>query len=74
MGAAGMGGDALGDITAFGDEQFTLNSVGGGHVAQGVANGANDLGGTLLVPTLGGAELVKITGDTTLQMAVTHST
>jgi hypothetical protein len=73
VGAAGTGGDALGDITAFGDELFTLNSVGGGAVAAGVANGANDIGGTFLVPTPGGNEQVKITGDTTLQMAVTHS-
>ena len=67
------GGDALGDITAFGDEVFTLTSVGGGAVAAGVGNGANDIGGTFLVPTAGGNEQVKITGDTTLQMAVTHS-
>ena len=45
----------------------------GVHVAPGVANGANDIGGTFLVPSLGGNEMVKITGDTTLQMAVTHS-
>lgn len=70
-------GDVLGDITANGDEVFTLNSVGGGAVAAGVGNGANDIGGTFLVPTPGGGggnEQVKITGDTTLQMAVTHST
>jgi hypothetical protein len=71
--ALNNGGDALGDITAFGDELFTLNSVGGGAVAAGVGNGANDIGGTFLVPTPGGNEQVKITGDTTLQMAVTHS-
>lgn len=74
VGVPGLtGGDALGDITAFGDELFTLNSTGGGAVAAGVANGANDIGGTFLVPTPGGNEQVKITGDTTLQMAVTHS-
>jgi hypothetical protein len=66
------GGDLLGDITAFGDELFTLTSVGGGAVAPGTA-GANDIGGTFLVPTPGGNEQVKITGDTTIQMAVTHS-
>jgi len=68
--ALNNGGDAFGDIFAFGDEQFTLNSVGGGNVAAGVPNGANDGGGVILVPTAGG-ELATITGDTTLQMAVT---
>ena len=72
--ASGLtGGDALGDITAIGDEVFTLTSVGGGAVAAGVGIGANDIGGTLLFPTLGGNEQVTIGGDTTLLMAVTHS-
>jgi len=75
VGLAGSnGGDALGDIKATGDELFTLTSTGGGNVADGVANGANDIDGTILVPTLGGNEQVTISGDTTLQMAVTHST
>jgi hypothetical protein len=72
--AGSKGGDALGDINATGDEVFTITSKGGGNVADGVANGGNDLGGTILVPTLGGNEQVTISGDTTLQMAVTHST
>jgi hypothetical protein len=67
---AGKGGDALGDLKAFGYEQFTLTSNGGGQVGPG---NANDLGGTILVPTLGGNEQVTIGGDTTLLMAVTHS-
>ena len=66
-------GDAFGDIKVSGDEQFTLTSVGAGAVKQGVGNGANDLGGVFLTPTPGGNEQVTIGGDTTLQVAVTHS-
>ena len=53
-----------------GYEQYTLTAKGGGPVGLGTAD---DLGGTLLMPTLGGNEVVTINGDTTLLMAVTHS-
>ena len=66
---APAGGDALGDITAFGYELFTLNAFGGKGLAGATVD---DIGGIVLVPTLGGNEQVTIGGDTTLQMAMTH--
>ena len=71
---APTGGDALGDIFAFGYEVFNLNAFGNkGAPFTGVAGTFDDIGGTILMPTLGGNEVVTIGGDTTLLMAVTHS-